>query len=152
TVFFVAPQTARADDPEFDAITNHLKLHYNARRVHIPFLGLANFFVHIVHPAGVKSFKVAVFENLNFRHEESDPGIAQIMRRALNADWQPLVRVRSRGGEQTYIYAKPDGNNIKMMVVTVERDEAVVARFKFSPEKLSEFLNNPRILGISLRG
>lgn len=152
TVLFVAPQTARASDPEFDAITNHLKLHYNARRVHIPFLGLANFFVHIVHPAGVKSFKVAIFEKLNFTHEESDSGLGLVMRNALSADWQSMVRVRSRDGEQVYVYAKPDGSNIKMMVVTVDRDQAVVARFKFSPDKLSEFLRNPKILGISLRG
>src|ERR1051326_1485067 len=100
TVLFIAQQTARASDPEFDAITNHLKLHYNARRVHIPFLGLANFFVHIVHPAGVKSFKVAVFEKLNFTHEESDSGLGLVMRSALSADWQPTVRGRSRDGEQ----------------------------------------------------
>ena len=74
------------------------------------------------------------------------------MRNALSADWQPMVRVRSREGEQVYVYARGDGANIKMMVVTVDHDEAVVTRFKFSPEKLSEFLNNPKILGISLRG
>ena len=150
TVLFVAPKTARADDPEFDAITNHLKLHYNARRVHIPFLGLVNFFVHIIHPAGVKSFKVAVFEKLNFTPGETDSGFGQVMRNALSAIWQPMVRVRSRDGEQVYVYAKPDGSNIKMMVVTVDHDEAVVARFKFSPEKLSEFLRDPKILGISV--
>lgn len=55
-----ASQTARADDPEFDAIAKHLKLRYNAKRIHIPFLGLANFFVKIIKPAGVKSFKVAI--------------------------------------------------------------------------------------------
>ena len=151
TALFVAPQTARADDPEFDAITKHLKLHYNARRVHIPFLGLANFFVKIVHPAGVKSFKVAVFEKLNFAPErETGSGLALVMRSALSADWQPMVRASSREGEQVYVYAKPDGSNIKMMVVTVDHDEAVVARFKFSPEKLSEFLRDPKILGISI--
>ena len=96
TTLFAAPQTARASDPEFDSITNHLKLHYNARRVHIPFLGLANFFVKIVRPAGVKSFKVAVFENLNFTPKESDSGLALVMRNALSADWQQMVRVRSR--------------------------------------------------------
>lgn len=147
---FVAPQTARADDPEFDAITKHLQLHYKAKRVHIPFLGLADFFVHIVHPAGVKNFKVAVFENLNFTAGESNSGLALVMRNALSADWQPMVRVSSREGEQIYVYAKIDGANIKMMVVTVDHDEAVVARFKFSPEKLNEFLRNPKILGISL--
>ncbi|HEX8887685.1 MAG TPA: hypothetical protein VF779_00810 [Pyrinomonadaceae bacterium] len=150
-VMTTASQTVRADDPEFDAIAKHLKLHYNAKRIHIPFLGLANFFVKIIKPAGVKSFKVAVFQDLNFTTSSNDTELGQVMRNALSADWQPVVRARERDGEQVYIYAKADGDNIKLMVVTLDHSDAVVARVKVSPEKLSEFMNNPKILGISVR-
>lgn len=145
-----ASQTVRADDPEFDAITNHLKLHYNARRVSIPFLGLANFFVKIVRPAGVKSFKVAIFEDLNFTPGKADSELGLVMRNALSAEWQPILRTRSRDGEQVYIYAREAGENLKLMVVTIDHTDAVVARVKVSPKRLSEFLNNPKILGISV--
>ena len=150
TLLAAIPQTVRADDPEFDAITKHLKLFYNARRVSIPFLGLANFFVKIVRPAGVKSFKVAIFENLNFTGGKSDSELGKVMRGALSPEWQPLVRVRSRDGEQVYVYGREAGENIKLMVVTIDRSDAVVARVKLSPQRLSEFLNNPKILGISV--
>jgi hypothetical protein len=73
------------------------------------------------------------------------------MRNALSAEWQPLVRVRSRDGEQVYIYAREAGENLKLMVVTIDHTDAVVARVKVSPQKLSDFLNNPKILGISVR-
>lgn len=149
--FSAAEQTAHASDPEFDAITKHLTLHYNARRVHIPFLGLANFFVKIVRPAGVKSFKVAIFQNLNFAPGTAGSELGLVMRTALSTDWQPLVRVRSRDGQEVYAYAKGEGENLKLMVVTIDHSDAVVARVKVSPQKLSEFLNNPKILGISLR-
>jgi hypothetical protein len=150
TLLAATPQVARADDPEFDAITKHLKLFYQARRVSIPFLGLANFFVKIVRPAGVKSFKVAIFEDLNFTQGKMDTELGAIMRNALSPEWQPLVRVRSRDGEQVYVYAREAGDNIKLMVVTIDRSEAVVARVKLSPKRLSEFLNNPKILGVSV--
>ncbi|HEX8843396.1 MAG TPA: hypothetical protein VF791_02075 [Pyrinomonadaceae bacterium] len=146
----LAPQVARADDPEFDAITKHIKLRYNAKRISIPFLGLANFFVKIVRPAGVKSFKVAVFENLELASGGADTGLSQVMRNALSQEWQPLVRARSRDGEQLYVYAREAGENIKLMVVTIDRTDAVVARVKISPKKLREFLDNPKILGISI--
>jgi Domain of unknown function (DUF4252) len=149
-LFSAATPAARADDPEFDAITKHLKLHYKAKRVSIPFLGLANFFVKIVRPAGVKSFKVAIFENLNFAPGTADAGLAAVMRNALSPEWQPLVRVRSRGGEQVYVYAREAGENIKLMVMTIDQSDAVVARVKLSPKRLSEFLNDPKILGISI--
>jgi hypothetical protein len=151
-MFSAAAQTARADDPEFDAIARHLKLHYNAKRVHIPFLGLANFFVKIVKPAGVKNFKVAIFENLNCTPGQVDTELSAVMRSALKADWQPLVRVRSRDGEQVYVYARGVGNDIKLIVVTIDHTDAVIARVKVSPQKLNEFLNNPKILGISVGG
>lgn len=147
----VASQTARAEDPEFDAITQHLKLRYNAKRVHIPFLGLANFFVKIVRPAGVKSFKVAIFEDLNFTSEGPDSELSLVMRNALSPDWQPLVRVRERDGEQVYVYARGEGKNIKLMVITIDHTDAVVARVKIDPQKLSEFIKNPKILGVSVR-
>ena len=150
TMLVAVPQTARADDPEFDAIAKHLKLRYNAKRVSIPFLGLANFFVKIVRPAGVKSFKVAIFENLNFAAGKLDTELALVMRGALRPEWQPLVRIRSRDGEQVYVYAREAGKNIKLLVVTIDQTDAVIARVKLSPKRLSEFLNNPKILGISV--
>ena len=145
------PQTARADDAEFDAITKHLKQRFNARRVSIPFLGLAKFFVRIVRPAGVKSFKVAIFEDLNVGAGQTDAGLGLVMRGALSPEWQPLVRTRSRAGEQVYVYAREAGENIKLMVVTIDRTDAVVARVKLSPKRLREFLDNPKILGISIK-
>ncbi|MDT4898838.1 MAG: hypothetical protein QOH25_3915 [Acidobacteriota bacterium] len=150
TLLVAVPQTARADDPEFDAITRHLKLFYNARRISIPFLGLANFFVKIVRPAGVKSFKVAIFEDLNFTGGKTDTGLGAVMRNALSPEWQPLLRVRSRDGEQVYVYGREAGENVKLMVVTIDKSDAVVARVKLSPKRLGEFLNNPKILGISV--
>ena len=150
TLLLSVPQTARADDPEFDAITKHLKLVYNAKRISIPFLGLANFFVKIVRPAGVKSFKVAIFEELNFVGGKTDNELGAVLRGALSPEWRPLVRIRSRDGEQTHVYAREAGENIKLMVVTIDRSDAVVARVKISPKRLSDFLNNPKILGISV--
>ena len=148
----VAAPAARADDPEFDAVTSHLKAHFNARRVSIPFLGLANFFVKIVRPAGVKSFKVAIFEDLSFApgQQNATGGVSALMRSALSPEWQPLVRVRSRDGEQLCVYAREAGENVKLMVVTIDHTDAVVARVKVSPKKLAEFLQNPKILGISI--
>ncbi|HUQ31443.1 MAG TPA: hypothetical protein VM095_04950 [Pyrinomonadaceae bacterium] len=150
TMLAAAPPTARADDSDFDAIAKHIKLYYHARRVSIPFLGLAKFFVKIVRPAGVKSFKVAIFEDLNIGDGTTDAELSLIMRNALSVEWQPLVRARSHDGERVYVYAREAGENLKLMVVTIDKSDAVVAKVKLSPKRLSEFLNNPKILGISI--
>ncbi len=145
------PSTASAKDPEFDAITKHIKAQYKARRRKIPFMGLANFAVKIIRPAGVKSIKVAIFEELDHVPAAGSNELSLIMRNALSPEWLPLVRIRSRGGEQTYVYARDAGESVKLMVVNIGGTEAVVARVQVNPQKLKEFLDNPKILGVSLK-
>ena len=146
----LVPLTAAAKDREFDAISNHIKLHYRGQRRRILFLGLANLAVKIVRPAGVKSFKVAIFENLSFSTPTGATGIDSVMRNALSIDWQPLVRVRARNGEQNCAFAKAAGKTIKLMIVSIQRDQAVVLRVKFDPLALARWLEEPELMGISL--
>ena len=143
--------TARASDPAFDAITKHLKTQYKAKKRRVPFMGLANFAVKIMHPAGVKSVKLAIFEELDHAPAAGNNELSLIMRNALSPEWQPLVRIRSRDGEQLYVYATDEGNSVKLLVVNIDGSDAFVARVKLNPEKLKEFLNDPKILGISLK-
>ncbi len=143
--------TARANDRAFSAVAAHLKTRYKARQRRIPFLGLANFAVKLARPAGVKSFKVMIFEDL---HEATATGGAElnaILRGALGGEWQPLARVYSRQrNEQTYVYAATEGKNVKLMIVTLQQAEATLMRVKLNPDALVKFMNEPKILGISL--
>lgn len=143
--------TAYAKDPEFDAIAKHLKTQYRAKRRKIPFMGLAKFAVQIIRPAGVKSIKVAIFEELSHAPAAGNNELNALMRSALSPEWLPLVRFRSRDGEQMYVYAREDGESVKLMVVQIDGEDAFVARVKINPEKLKEFLENPKVLGISLK-
>ncbi|HEY6186384.1 MAG TPA: hypothetical protein VIW80_01810 [Pyrinomonadaceae bacterium] len=143
--------TARAEDREFQAISTHLKARYQAKRKRIPFLGLANFAVKIVRPAGVKSIKVAFFEKLkdysNINHAE----LNTVIRAALDERWQPLVRVYSRkGGEQMFAYVSQEGQDVKLMVVSLQQNEAFIARVKLNPLTLAKWMEKPEIMGIPL--
>lgn len=146
---FVAP-TTNAKDKEYDAIMKHLQTAYQAKKVKIPFMWLARFAVRIVKPAGVRSFSFTVFENLKFSRESLDSEMQLAMRNALSPDWCPILRVRSRDSEQVYAYLREDGKNVKMMLVTINQDQATLIRATFNPEKLAEFINNPKIFGISI--
>ncbi len=144
--------TARANDRAFSVLAAHLKTSYKAKQRHIPFLGLANFAIKLARPAGVKSFKVMFFEDL---HETTalagGAEVNTILRGALGQEWQPLARVYSRQrNEQTYIYAATEGKNIKLMIVALQQAEATLVRVKLNPDALVQFMNEPKILGISL--
>lgn len=143
--------TAHAEDREFQAITTHLKARYQAKRKRIPFLGLASFAVKLVRPAGVKSIKVTFFEELkdygNIDHAE----LNTVVRAALDERWQPLVKVFSRKqGAQMFVYIREEGQDIKLMVVSLDRNEAFIARIKLNPLTLARWMEKPEIMGISL--
>jgi hypothetical protein len=135
---------------EYKAIVSHLKTKYKAKKVKIPFMFLARFAVSVVRPAGVKSFSVTVFEDLKFSRETLDAEMQTAMRNSFDADWSSILRVRSRTGEQVYMYMREAGNSVRIAVVTIDKQQAAVIRATFNPEKLAEFINDPKIFGISL--
>ncbi len=147
--FTAAPTSAK--DNEYDAVVNHLRSRYRAKKQGIPFLGLARFAVKLIKPAGVKSFNITLFENLRFDNPERGRELQQILPDLLNDGWSPLVRVSQLNGDQSYVYGRDDGNDIKLMIVNIEADNAAVIRVKLSPERLVAFLQEPRILGVPIR-
>jgi hypothetical protein len=143
------PTAARAKEGDFDAVVRNVKVTCGGKRVRIPFLGLANFASKLVRPAGVKSFKLAVFEDLERSGDAAQLGPA--VSQALGPEWRPLVRVRSRReGAQTLVYVSEAGRNLKLMVVAVDGGQATVIRAKVSPEALAKFARDPKLLGIPL--
>lgn len=149
-LFSISIVEINAKPDEAKAIAKHLKSKYKAKKVKIPFMWLARFAVKVARPAGVKSFNVTLYEGLQFSKETLDLEMQKAMRSSLSADWNPIVHVRSRDGQQVYMYMREDGKSVRLMLVTIEKDQAAVIRAKFNPEKLAEFINDPKIFGISL--
>ena len=147
---FSVTAASAAKPKEYKAIVSHLKTKYRAKKVKIPFMFLARFAVSVVRPAGVKSFSVTLFEDLKFSRESLDREMQTAMRTSFDRNWSPIFRARSRDGQQAYMYMREAGNSVKIALVTIDKDQAAVIRATFSPEKLADFINNPKIFGISL--
>jgi uncharacterized membrane protein YcgQ (UPF0703/DUF1980 family) len=142
--------TVNAKVNEYDAVCDHLENKFQAKKVKIPFMWLARMAVGVVRPAGVKSFKITTYTDLQFSRETLDNDMRVVMRDSFSEDWSPILRVRSKTGEQVYMNMRESGDNIKILIVTINEKQATVIRAKFNPEKLADFINNPEIFGISL--
>jgi hypothetical protein len=145
-----APSVPAKPD-EHEAVAKHLKAKYSAKKISIPFMWLARAAVKVIRPAGVKSFNVTLFEDLKFSKETLDKEMRSVMRSSFGPEWSSVFNVRSREGEQAYMYMKEDGKNIKIAFVALDGNEAAVIRATFSPDKLADFINDPKLLGISLK-
>lgn len=149
-VFTFNAPAANAKGKEYKQIVRHLKTKYQAKKVKIPFIWLARFAVSVVRPAGVKSFSITVFENVKFTRETLDAEMQSAMRNSFTKDWSSILRLRSREGQQAYMYMREDGKNVRITLVTIDKEQAAIIRATFSPDKLADFVENPKVFGVSL--
>ena len=92
-----------------------------------------------------------MFENLQFSRETLDAEMQSMMRSSFGEEWSPILRVRSRGeGEQVYMYMREAGTSVKVAFVTINKENAAIVRATFNPDKLADFMENPKIFGVSL--
>jgi hypothetical protein len=152
TSSFAAPvlQAKTKTRKEYDAIVYHLRSKYHAKKVNLFVMWAARAVVSIAHPAGVKSFSLTVFDHLKFSTETVDSEMQAAMRDSFGPEWSSIFHVRSHTGEQAYMYMRDAGDDVKVVLVTIDKENAAVIRATFSPDKLAEFINNPKIFGISL--
>lgn len=144
--------SAQAKGRGFKDVVRHIEKTYGAKKTKIPFMGLANFAIKLIRPAGVKGFKLAVFEDQDFDSKVVNPAFGEVMRQSYGIQWQPLVQINSkRDGARTFIYAKQSGKkDVEFAIVTFDQREAVVLEAKLNPEAAARFMENPKLMGISL--
>ena len=85
------------------------------RPTYIPLLGLLRLATWVAHPEGVHDFQLAVYEGP--RRGLDGVEIERIVAREVPRGFAPLVRVRSRNGEWAFIYARPSGNRVELIIV-----------------------------------
>jgi len=138
---------------EYKSIVKHLKTRYKAKKVSIPMMWLARAAVKLARPAGVQSFSLTMFENLQFTSQTLDDEMQSMMKKSFGADWSPIFHVRSRDGQQIYMYMRDEGKSVNMTLVTIDKTnkkQAAIVRARFSPEKFIEFIADPKMFGISI--
>lgn len=141
SVLVVPVSVARAADAEFDAVVRHIETTYHARRNDPGGMWLARLAVKFAQPKGVKGFKIAMFEDLS--GPATDPKLGEIVRKSLDASWRPVVRASSRiDRDQTYVYIRPSGDDIELLIVAVDDEEATVIKAKVSPDSIGHWIKD----------
>jgi len=90
---------------EFDHLVRSIETHYGVKRTHIPLLGVANFFVKTLRPAGARGFKLAIFQGLGTTGGDLED-LDRFVEDACRGTLRPMVVTHSRNaGETTYLLA-----------------------------------------------
>lgn len=139
-VLAVLPSQARADD--FGKIVHSIESNYHVHRNYRFVMGFAGLVVKCTGGfAGVRGFKGALFENQRLFASNPDSSLDDVVQSAGEHGWQPVVKSYSRRhNEHNYIYARQEGKDLKLLIVSVEPSEAVVIQVKINPDKLARFI------------
>jgi hypothetical protein len=122
---------------EFDWLVREFSRQSSAKPVHIPFLGLARFVVATGHPAGTSELHLAVLEDVELESAK----FSQLTDELVGAAWRAIVRVRSRNGESTNIYAQLNGKDLRVLLTVLDGSEATLVEVRIKPEALMKFVD-----------
>jgi hypothetical protein len=122
---------------EFDWLVREISRQSSAKPVHIPFFGLARFVVAVGHPAGTSDLHLAVLEDV----ELESARFSQLTDELVGPAWKPIVRVRSRKGESTNIYAESHGKDLRVLLTVLDGSEAILLEVRIKPEALMKFVD-----------
>jgi hypothetical protein len=144
-VCLLTAASARAADREFSEVVRVISDEFHTRPTSIPLFGLVNVFTAAVRPAGTRHIDLAVFEHLS-DHDRQGRNLTEAILNAVGRSWKPFVQVRSRrnGHEETVlVYMRQQGNEWKLLVTAVERDEATVVQLLLNADALARWMASP---------
>jgi len=122
---------------EFDWMVREFSRETGMKPTHIPFFGLAKFVVAVGHPAGTSELNLAIFENADVDAAR----FSRITDDAVGSTWKPMVRLRSKSGESTNIYARPSGKEMRVLIATLDHGDATFVEVRVQPEALLRFVD-----------
>lgn len=153
----VAVVQAKGDD--FKSVVKLIEQFYSVKHQGIPFLAKTG--MKVATTAGrikggtarrlaeAGSVKVAVFEDQTFDGELTR--FRTSLNTAMNPTWTPLIQTLSADNEeQVYIFVREAGDKFNVLVVTIERREAVVVQVTLSPKNFALLLKDPEGTGKSI--
>jgi hypothetical protein len=135
----------RAADREFTDVVRVISDEFHTRPTSIPMFGLVNLVTAAVHPAGTRHVDLAMFEHLG-SHDREGRNLPESIMNAVGRSWTPFVEVRSRKDsheELVFVYLRQNGKDWKLLITSVERDEATVVQLLLNPDALARWMSNP---------
>lgn len=125
----------------------HAKL---GRSTWIPGMGLVRAGIRVTHYNGVHDLQLAMFDGKgSFDPAEAD----RMMRTRIGGGYTPMVRVRSkRDHEWSFIYSKPDGELMDLVVLTNDGSDTVLVRVLVDPQAVTKYIDRePRNVALVAR-
>jgi hypothetical protein len=128
-------------DSGFDGVVSSIESRYHAHATRIPFMGIMSLVAHKSTHGGVSGVHIAEFDHFSAPVDGDE--LNSMVEQKLGPGWSPMIRETSRatskkGGEQTLIFAHPEGDRMGLFILDCEHDELDVVQVSVDPAHLHE--------------
>lgn len=138
-----APLHAAEPNRDFDAVVSALEQHYSLRAERVPMMGFVSFCAHVWSVGGVKSMRIAEFDNLPQTATGDPAQLEQLVTNTLGSDWQRMIMDRNANGSVSLIFVRPDGNNMRMLIADYDNGELDLVRLEMNPARMEHWIRDP---------
>jgi hypothetical protein len=143
---------ASGAERDFQAVVGAIEAHLGVHHTHIPMMGFAKLFVKASAPSGVHDFELATFEDLRYSADKFRD-FRDVVSDALGESWRSMVQVQAPSRkEYTGIFIKGQAGKFRMLIATIEAEEATVVEVQISPSQWLAWLGNPATMGHRVGG
>lgn len=133
----------------FDEVVRAIESRYHVHHTNIPFFGLVRFAVRVTHYDGVADVQLSTWEDAKF---DDVRAVADLVRRNVGEDFQPVVQAWQRDGECSLIYAHPIGRDqVAMMIFAHDRSDTTLIRVVVSVDQFAKAVREPDHAAASLQ-
>ena len=152
------PFRALADRDGFNDVVKTIERFYHVKHQSLPFLARTGMKAMRTAAkirggdwkrlAEAGSVRVVYFEDQNFNSRGQIATFKAAVNNTLGQDWSSLVQTLSpKEEEQNYVFIREDGTRFKVLVITIDRQDATVVQATLAPEVMKELLKNPDEMG-----
>jgi hypothetical protein len=132
----------RASDHDFDALVQGIERQYSVHAQRVPLMGFVSLCALVKTHGGVRSLHVAEFDNFHGADPES---LSRLVASTLGPEWHPFVASRHMhqgrsSGDASFIYVKPEGDRMRMVIVDSSDNELNVVRLKMDGRELAQYM------------
>jgi hypothetical protein len=127
---------------DFAEVVKCVESKAGSHKTPVPFFGLVRAAVWMIHPEGVHDVELATWEDTDAAIDGRE--ITKTLQAKAGASYQPIIRSRSRNGEWAYIYARPRGTLMEIVIVTHDKSDTVAMRAVIELKRLELMINDHR--------
>ena len=133
-----------AADHDFNSVVSAVDHKYSVHAQRIPMMTLVSIFASLKTHGGVRGLRVAQFDNVRGMDGKD---LYPLLRSRLGDEWQPFVTEvgggKSRRGDQSVIFVRPDGSSMGMMIADYDHGELDLVGMEMNGAALSKWLHDP---------